>query len=118
MVESLTHTFPPLGREFFKNEMRRSLESALSEAKTLPAEELLQLCADLELVRVTAQARLASPPIPAPDQLLEVPEVAHRLGVSPDYVYRHSKQFPFTRREGRALRFSSAGLDAYLRRAR
>jgi predicted DNA-binding transcriptional regulator AlpA len=99
--------------------MRDELQSALALAATLPASELPQLCADLELIRVTCLARITSPATEArEDTLLEVPEAAHRLGISPDYLYRHSTKFPFTRRIGRKLLFSSAGLDIYLRKSR
>ncbi len=98
--------------------MRRSLESVLSEAKTIPLEELPQLCGDLELVRVTALARIATPAAQAPDELLSVPQAAARLNVSENYLYRNSRRLPFVKRIGRKLLFSSAGLDLYLKRAR
>jgi predicted DNA-binding transcriptional regulator AlpA len=100
--------------------MRRSLESVLAEARTLPADDLPQLCADLELVRVTALARLSAPAATPPDELLDVHEVAARLHMSADYVYRHARSFPFTVKNGtgRALRFSSSGLESYLRKSR
>jgi hypothetical protein len=41
---------------------------------------------------------------------------AVRLGVSPDYLYRNHRRLPFTRRMGRSLRFSSAGIEQYIRR--
>src|SRR5215469_7693642 len=40
------------------------------------------------------------------DQLLNIAEASHRLGVSPDYLYRHHKSLPFTRHIGRKLLFS------------
>jgi excisionase family DNA binding protein len=99
--------------------MRSELETALTLAKTLPVEDLPEFLGSLETVRIVAFARIAAPAVEArPDELLEVPEAAHRLGVSPDYLYRHSRRFPFTRRMGRKLLFSSAGLDAYLRKSR
>lgn len=42
--------------------------------------------------------------------LLDVRDVAARLRVSCDYVYRHARDWPFTRRVGRALRFEADGL--------
>ncbi len=74
--------------------MRSELESGLALAKTLPADALPQLCADLELIRMTCLARITTPAAQAPDELLAVPEAAHRLGISPNYLYRHSKRFP------------------------
>jgi hypothetical protein len=64
---------------------------------------------------------LAAPSLPdsrAPieDRILDVPEVAHRMKVSQDYVYRHAAEWPFTIRRGRKLGFSQVGLLEYLRR--
>jgi excisionase family DNA binding protein len=97
--------------------MRKELESALIAAQTISAEDLPRLLGELEELRVTALARLLSPvPTQAPDLLLDVNQAAERLGVSPDYVYRNHHHFPFTRREGRSLRFSAQGLEKYIRR--
>jgi predicted DNA-binding transcriptional regulator AlpA len=99
--------------------MRSELQSALAQARTLATEELPRLLGDLEEIRTTALARLSAPaPAPAPDELLEVPEAAHRLGLSPSYLYHHHKRFPFARKIGRKLLFSSAGLEVYVKRAR
>jgi excisionase family DNA binding protein len=98
--------------------MRPQLTEALNLAKSLPAEELPAFLGELEQIRITALARITTPATQPGDTLLEVPEAAARLGMSPDYLYRHSKKLPFTRRIGRALRFSSAGIDTYLKRAR
>lgn len=49
------------------------------------------------------------------DRLLTAEEVAGRLQLSTDYVYRHAHQFPFLIREGRKVRFSQLGLDRYLK---
>jgi hypothetical protein len=100
--------------------MRKELEPLLKLAGTLPAEELAVFLGQLETVRVIALSRIASPtvvPIPH-DELLEVPECAHRLGVSPDYLYRNHARFAFTRRMGRKLLFSATGLDLYLKKSR
>lgn len=57
--------------------------------------------------------------IPAPstsqDQLLNVKAAAERLGLSPDYLYRNAHRFSFTVRIGRSLRFSSCGIDEFIR---
>lgn len=97
--------------------MRQELEAALGLARRLPPEELPALIGALAEVSAVATARLAAPAVAdAPDTLLEVPEAAARLGISPDYLYRHSKKFPFTRRMGRKLLFSSVGVETYLKR--
>ena len=50
-----------------------------------------------------------------PDTLLDVEAAAQRLGVSKDWVYHHAHQLPFTVRQGRLLRFSTAGIARYIR---
>ena len=97
--------------------VRKELELALVLARELDAADLPYLIGELETIRCIAVSRLAAP-VPAPDQNLEIGEAARRLGVSRDYLYRHHSKFKFTRREGRKLLFSSAGLDAYLKKAR
>jgi predicted DNA-binding transcriptional regulator AlpA len=97
--------------------MREELESALIAAQTASLEELPRLLGDLEEVRAIAMARLIAPASPhTPDMLLEVDKAAERLGVSCDYLYRNHRRFPFTRRMGRALRFSAHGIEQYLKR--
>lgn len=89
--------------------MRQELQPALDQARTLAPEELPRFLGDLEEIRATAVARLA-----APDELLEVPEASHRLGVSPGYLYHHHAHLPFTRRVGRKLLFSACGIEEYI----
>jgi predicted DNA-binding transcriptional regulator AlpA len=50
-----------------------------------------------------------------PDRLLDVEAAAQRLGASRDWLYHHARQLPFTVRQGRLLRFSSHGIDRYIR---
>jgi predicted DNA-binding transcriptional regulator AlpA len=97
--------------------MRSELESALRLAETSSPEEIPALLGELEQIRVTALARLSSP-VGAfqPDELLDVRATAKRLGVSQDYLYRHQRKFPFARRIGRKLLFSSSGLNKFLAR--
>jgi predicted DNA-binding transcriptional regulator AlpA len=49
------------------------------------------------------------------DRLLSVKEAAAKLGQSVAYVYKHAHTFPFAVRNGRALRFSEAGIDGWIR---
>lgn len=86
-------------------------------ARELPAEELPRLLGEIEEVRCTAMARLTGPaPLPSrADELLPVEEASRRLGVSKDYLYRHGGDFPFTRRMGRKLLFSSLGIERYIK---
>jgi excisionase family DNA binding protein len=95
-----------------------SLENLLAVAKTLPPDDLPAFLGALETVRVTALARLASPPVAKPDELLTVEQTAERLNVSQNYLYRQSRRLPFTRRIGRKLLFSSSGLDLYLKKSK
>ena len=50
-----------------------------------------------------------------PDSLLKVQDAATRLETTDDWLYRNSKKLPFTIRNGRQLRFSSKGIDRYIR---
>ena len=50
------------------------------------------------------------------DTLLTANQAASRLAVSPDWVYRRASRLPFTVRLDRgALRFSTLGIERYLR---
>jgi hypothetical protein len=93
-------------------------ERLLKAARELPAEELAGFIGQLEAAKATAWARLTAPsqaPQPAHDELLSVPEAAHRLGVSADYLYSHHQEYPFTRRQGRKLLFSALGIERHIR---
>ena len=96
--------------------MRTELEIVLLAAKELPNDQLPLLLGEIEQVRCTALARLTSAPV-APqesDELLNVIAAAGRLGTSTDYLYRHHRDFPFTRRLGRKLLFSAAGIEKHI----
>ncbi len=96
--------------------MRAELQLVLTAAKELPAEELPRLIGELEEIRCTAMARLTmhAPNAPQSDELLDVGQAAHRLGISKDYLYRHHARLPFTRHIGRGLRFSALGIEKYI----
>lgn len=64
---------------------------------------------------LTASARASTETTGEPDRLLDVTAAAERLGVSTDWLYHHARQLPFTVRNGRLLRFSSHGIDRYIR---
>jgi excisionase family DNA binding protein len=101
--------------------MRRELESALTLATDLPAEELPELIGQLEQIRIVALARITTPAVQTrPDELLTVDQAARRLNLSRSYLYHHhEKKFKkFARKEGGKLLFSSKGLNDYLQRAR
>jgi len=95
--------------------MRPELEVVLRSVAEVPISELPTLLGELEVIRATAIARMSSPIREKPhDQLLNVTAAGQRLGVSKDYLYRHSSEFPFTRRIGKRLLFSSQGIDAHI----
>jgi predicted DNA-binding transcriptional regulator AlpA len=50
------------------------------------------------------------------DRLLNVEEASEKLGVKPDWLYRHHKNLPFTVRHGRLLRFSELAIEDYIRK--
>jgi excisionase family DNA binding protein len=56
---------------------------------------------------------------PQGDQLLTVEQAAERLSMSRDWIYRRASRLPFAvRLDGSALRFSSQGIDRYIRQRR
>ena len=97
--------------------MRNELQIVLMTAQELPKDELPALLGELEQVRCTALARLTSAPV-APqgsDELLGIREASRRLGVSRDFLYRHARDFGFTRRMGRKLLFSASGIERHIK---
>jgi predicted DNA-binding transcriptional regulator AlpA len=96
--------------------MKQELEFILTAARTLSPAELPRLLGDLREVEAVALSRLTAPSPPAsfPDTLLNITEAAERLGMSAGYLYRHHSEFPFSRRMGKSLRFSNAGISSYL----
>jgi hypothetical protein len=93
------------------------LERLRIVAREMPAGELPDLIGELEAVKATALARLISLAASSQphDELLSIEIAAERLGVSKDYLYRHSEDYPFTRRQGRKLLFSALGIDKHIR---
>jgi hypothetical protein len=93
------------------------LERLRTVARELQAEELPAFIGALESIKATAWARLTAPSSAQEqhDELLDVATAAERLGVSSDYLYRHSREYAFTRRQGRKLLFSALGIDKHIR---
>ena len=50
------------------------------------------------------------------DRLLDVKEAAKRLGMSATRLYREASRLPFTVKNGRSVRFSSIGIDSFIRK--
>lgn len=96
------------------------VERLLQVARESTPEELPNLIGQLESVKAVAWARLTTPTPAAQehDELLSVEVAAERLGVSKDYLYRHSREYPFTRRQGRKLLFSALGIEKHIRQQR
>ena len=93
------------------------LATAPGRAVVLPADARATLLAKaLAVVGALAAPALPGPSPPREDQILDVLEVARRMNVSQDYVYRHASEWPFTVRRGRELGFSELGLIDYLQR--
>jgi hypothetical protein len=98
--------------------VRREIECVLKLCKEVPPDQLPQFIGELAEVSAVCFARLATPaPETKSDALLDVKQAAARMRVSPSLLYKRAGKFPFTKRIGRKLLFSSAGLDAYLRKA-
>ena len=92
------------------------------QAGTLPAHVLQGLacrCAVLQTAILAALVSLSGRTGGAADNeadsLIDVAGAAQRLGVSKDWLYHHAEQLPFTVRQGRLLRFSSHGINRYIR---
>jgi excisionase family DNA binding protein len=99
--------------------MRTELQSVLSAVLEMRPEQLPELLGELEVVRSTAMMKLTAPISAQPhDELLSIEQASERLGMSTDYLYRHSKTLPFTRRMGRKLLFSSLGIEQFINRGR
>jgi excisionase family DNA binding protein len=88
----------------------------------LPLDQIPAILAALSAMAGAASARIlgsedaGDTPAEAADENLSIEEAARRLGVSKDYLYRHAKKLPFTRRIGRRLLFSARGLERWNRR--
>jgi excisionase family DNA binding protein len=107
-------------------ETPRGLDEVAQEPERaigLPAAAATALLVQCLAVQGALVARLlalgtgaGSSPDSAPDdRLLDVTEAAARLGTSRDYLYRHARRLPFTVRVGSRLRFSSRGIDRFIR---
>ncbi len=95
----------------------------LAEAVTeVSAHEVPALLGHIEQLKATLWTRLLGAPSPDGkshgadgDTLLDVTEAARRLKLKEDFLYRHHKRLPFTVRIGRRVRFSSNGIEKYIR---
>ncbi len=99
------------------------LEEAAREASL---ERLPELSAALARLSALVSLRLTTEPLrdlqealragAKADRLLTVQEAAQRLGLTEDWLYRHYRELPFTRKVGeQTLRFSESGIDRWIR---
>lgn len=98
----------------------KALTSEDDWTSTVPPEQIPAVIVQLGALQQRLAARWMSEQsateLDAGDTLLRVDEAAARLGTSKDWLYRHADQLPFTVRAGRRqLRFSSQGIDRYIR---
>lgn len=89
----------------------------------LPDEDLPDFMGDLARLEAETQLRLSlprqEPALAGCDRLINVREAAGRLAMSVSQLYKTADGFSFTMRRGRALRFSSLGIDRWIsKRAR
>jgi excisionase family DNA binding protein len=92
----------------------------------LPREQVPEVVAELERLKLILEARYLTSPSPVPpsrspaldgDELLTAEEAARRLGVSKRWLYEHASGLPFSRRlGGRTVRFSARGVEKWLER--
>lgn len=98
-----------------------------AKASVLPLDATEKLLAQTHVVQGALLGRLlaARANVPAGgndqaessrDRLLSVKEVAQKLGLSEDHLYRHRDEYPFTVREGRRILFSERGIEDWIRR--
>jgi predicted DNA-binding transcriptional regulator AlpA len=111
----------PLPNE--KRPLQARFSAILGDAESvgcdLSPEQLPEALADLERVRARLMLRLtaagARSGAPEEDRLLTVEAAAKRLALAPDTLYRKAKDLPFTVRIGHQVRFSSVGIDKFIR---
>ncbi len=99
------------------------LRDAEAVGQALRTDELPDALGELRRVDARLTFRLYFPPQTSPvgvgpDRLLTAEETAEKLSLSVDTVYRSASSYPFTVRQGRALRFSALGVDEYIRSRR
>jgi excisionase family DNA binding protein len=107
-----------MNRDNADRTIAKAVDRVVDDAKAVSAASIPALLCQLGALQGILAARLAAAE-PAPtvtqDSLLTVQEASVRLGLSCDWLYRKSRQLPFTVRVGRHLRFSSSGIDRYIR---
>lgn len=90
-----------------------------SRVADVDADRIPGLLAQLTAVQATIASRLVMNSHQSEaknnDKLLNIDEAAARLGVSCDWLYRRTSKLAFVVRVGRHVRFSSGGIDRFIR---
>ncbi len=97
-------------------QLERRATDAARVGATAPVDAVLR--AVIEDLRDVDDTDSTAPNGNEPDQLVDINKAAEILGVKVRYLYDHHDRFPFTRRIGRQLRFSTRGIERYLARKR
>lgn len=88
-----------------------SEQEILEAVRSAPRESLPMLLAEVF-------TRLLTPPEPpaqkAADELIGIDQAAKMLGLTRSFLYHSHSKFPFTRRVGRKLLFSTAGIQKFI----
>ncbi len=95
-----------------------ALASDPSQIDGLPLEVLKALWVDVRNLEKMLTMRLLIAPTTAShpeDRLLKVGEAAPILGTTVDHLYRHHDKYPFTVKDGNSVRFSSQGIQKFIR---
>jgi predicted DNA-binding transcriptional regulator AlpA len=102
---------------------RTALASLETAAAGVSGEDVSELAARLEVLKLRLVLRLQTPTAaPAAaredeDRLLDADQAAALLGVKVSWIYDHSAEFSPVRLPGRLLRFSEARLRRWMRRS-
>ena len=94
------------------------LATLLATLDGVTRDELPDVLGLLEAAKARCLARLIAPPPPPrahdPGRMLTVREAATRLGLSPDYLYRHQRQLSFMQKVGtRTIRCPEAAVTRW-----
>ena len=102
------------------SEILEQLEQRATEAKRYEATARVDIVlrSVIEDLRDVDPRETTAPNGNEPDRLVDINKAAEILGVKVRYLYDHHDRFPFTRRIGRQLRFSTRGITRFLTRKR
>jgi predicted DNA-binding transcriptional regulator AlpA len=91
----------------------------LPDPAAIPLDAIPAAIGELERIKAQLYARLSAPTAATPtsgdaDHLLTAEDVHRQTQLSMRWLYRHADTLPFTRRIGRKVLFSSAGLAKWI----